>query len=155
MQKAKSQVLISFHLFRSVFYHLIVCVCVCIGICTCECSAIRGLKRALDPLQLDLELYVSCQMCWEWNLSPLQPLGYQHWFHYSSCSIIISRLSKLSKMGRWLLKFSDFHIRFHFQVNVVKCSFYLHLMMYHVPVLLNATFFYSCFRLRPYGLQLI
>jgi hypothetical protein len=59
---------ISFCLFEDLFLLTFLC-----GVCTCECSAHRGQKRALDLLELELEVIVG-QRAWVpgTELSPLQ-----------------------------------------------------------------------------------
>lgn len=38
---------------------------------TCVPGALRGQKRVLDPLKLELRMVVSHCVCWELNLGPL------------------------------------------------------------------------------------
>jgi hypothetical protein len=48
--------------------------CACEGVFTCTLHMYVGVHggQMSDPLDLELQLIVSCLMCWESNLSPLQ-----------------------------------------------------------------------------------
>lgn len=47
-----------------VIFVVVAVVVVCL--CTYVCSALRGKKRASDPQDLELQVFVSCQCgCWE------------------------------------------------------------------------------------------
>lgn len=47
----------------------------CVWVCVCAlhmCSASKGLKRVLDPLELELRCYEIPCSCWELNLGPME-----------------------------------------------------------------------------------